>query len=564
MRGLLLSGASSLVFVAVSVAAMVAQGANPSVVESNERDRVQTLERRLEELERETAAELKQTQERRAAEAEQTSKAQLLLLKEAADQSHRTLLWVLSVGGLLGVIGAGIGVWRERTSDQRSARFHEEVTRIAKAHADAAELAAKAATGNISSLTATLESFQKILKFKVLEAQQSATQLEQLNERLKELDAVERGQIEALLQEAKDLRRPRHVYTSQEPTLRRQLEEFARRFDLLPKEVIERYEKNNPGERTVGMLGEMHLRRGIAAYYDNDPVRALRVLETASGYFRKLPGALTGSTGGTSGTLDNRGQAFSEFYLALVHKNYGDSREAQRHIERSYELHGSEKQMEMLTPTTRAEILSYLPNKEVARSFLAQLVGQWSKLTALAPHDDACLARCQLMLGNTFYVAKDWTEAMKHYEAALASRNAAKYYVLYSQALVHDKLHEGDAAEEKRRAAYDALLKSRHLETKKALDTQLSLHALAHACSPDLDTAEDHFDKINDILSRIHDLGGLEVRLFSFEKKKQVDKTEWMKDMMEAVAHAHTTARRHSGPAPKRLSGDADVPEALG
>jgi hypothetical protein len=576
--------------VSVAVTASIAATFSASAAEAPgtpESQRVEVLERRLTELEKSAAADLRAEQERRIKETEKRSQEQQALLKDISDQNYRVLVWVLGLGGVLGLISAFRSMLRERESEKRekesekraaelheraekrtaeqyertekrtveqyeraekrTAALHEEVTRIAKAHADAAEVAAKGAGANVQTLTNTLESFQAILRFKVMEAQHSAEQLDELNERMKDLDLRERGQIEALVQEAKDLRRSRHVYTNPEPTLRRQLEEFARRFDLLPKEVIERFAKTQ-GERSLGPLAELHLRRGIVAYFDNDPVRARRVLETASEYSRRAREAAIQSG------WDERGEAFVEFYLALIHKNYGEQAEAQRHIELSYELYGKDgktENAELLTRTTRAEIRSYGSNTSTARDALQELIKKGRTLKKLAPHDEACLARCMLMLGNTYYVDGEWYEAMKHYEDALGSNNAAKYYVLYSQALVLEKIGQDDEARKKREEAYAALKASGHLETKKALDTQLSLHALGQACSPNDTDALRHFETIHETYSRIHDHGDLQLRLFSFEKKKQIAKSEWMADLSLTVGKVRSD--RTSVVVPKAL-----------
>ncbi len=539
------------VALALGLATTFAHAAAAEAAGTPEAQRVEVLERRLTELEKSAAADLRAEQERRISETEKRAQQQQQLLKDVSDQNYRVLLWVLGLGSVLGVVGAFRSAQREREAEKRTAALHEEVTRIAKAHADAAEVAAKGAGGNVQTLTNTLESFQAILRFKVLEAQHSAEQLNELKNRMKDLDVRERGQIEALVQEAKDLRRSRHVYTNPEPTLRRQLEEFARRFDLVPKEVIERFAKTR-GKRSLGPLAELHLRRGIVAYFDNDPVRARRVLETASEYSKQAMKAATRSG------WDERGEAFVEFYLALIHKNYGEQAEAQRHIEASYELYGKDgktENAELLTRTTRAEIHSYGSNTSTARVALKELIDKGRTLKKLAPHDEACLARCMLMLGNTYYVDGKWDEAMAHYKDALGSNNTARYYVLYSQALVFEKKQQlaetarkvveaaeaAEAAEQKRGEAYDALIASRHLETKKALDTQLSLHALGQACSPNETEALRHFDTIHETYSRIHDHGDLQLRLFSFEKKKQIPKHEWMADLSLAVGKG----RRH-------------------
>lgn len=574
------------VALALALATTFAHAAAAETGGTAEPQRVEGLERRLTELEKTAAADARAEQERRIKEVESRSQQQQQLLKDISDQNYRVLLWVLGLGSVLGLISAFRSMLREREAEkrekesekraaelhertekraaeqferaeQRTAALHEEVTRIAKAHADAAEVAAKGAGANVQTLTKTLQSFQDILRFKVMEAQHSAEQLDELKERMKDLDLRERGQIEALVQEAKDLRRSRHVYTNPEPTLRRQLEEFARRFDLLPKEVIERFAKTQ-GEQALGALAELHLRRGIVAYFDNDPVRARRVLETASQY------SLQARKAAISSGWDERGEAFVEFYLALIYKNYGEQAEAQRHIEASYELYGKDgktENAELLTRTTRAEIRSYGTNTSTARATLEELITKGRALKKLAPHDEACLARCMLMLGNTYYVDGDWDGAMRHYKAALESKNTAKYYVLYSQALVLEEIGQEDEARKKREDAYEALKASGHLETKKALDTQLSLHALGQACSPNDIEALRHFETIHETYSRIHDHGDLQLRLFSFEKKKQIPKHEWMADLSRAVEKR----RRHrsSMVVPKQLPPHvADAPSS--
>jgi tetratricopeptide (TPR) repeat protein len=271
------------------------------------------------------------------------------------------------------------------------------------------------------------------------------------------------------------------------------------------------------------------LRRGIIAYYDNDMSKSRDMLRIAERFFP------FSKQGIASMSRDQKlPTAFTQFYLALIEKNYGEMTVAKEHIEKSYAVYGQNEKEELMTPVTRAEILSYLGNMDNARAAIHEVLDRADKLKALGPlkrHDANYALRARLLLGNTYYLRREWQQALQHYQGTLKpdAGQDSSYYVYHSIAQVHHQLGDEEKAKENKRQAYDMLVETDHLRTKVALDTRILLNALAYLCTraENPEKAKDYMETIRELWHLIQKVNGLQLRLFSFEKKRPIDKHEF-------------------------------------
>jgi tetratricopeptide (TPR) repeat protein len=392
---------------------------------------------------------------------------------------------------------------------------------------------AAGASENVNSLNTILSTFQRIMDFKVAEAKDAQERVQQMENELTELKEAQRQRVEELQQSAVRLRRSRFIYASPDPDLQRQIVEFRTQLDLVQPVILHRH----TGYQPTGVeppdenrhYGEIYLRRGIIAYCDNDMLKSRDMLRIAERFF---PFSEQGI-----GSM-SRGQklptAFTQFYLALIEKNYGEMAVAKEHIEKSYAVYGRNEQEELLTPVTRAEILFYLGDMNDARAAIQEVLDRAAKLQqmgSLKRHDANYALRARLLLGNTCYVRREWQQALQHYQDILKSDAGqdSSYYVYHSIAQVYHQLGNEKEARENKRQAYDMLVETDHLRTKVALDTRILLNALAYLCTraENKEKAKEYMEAILELWLRIQEVDGLQLRLFSFEKKRLVSKDEF-------------------------------------
>ncbi len=401
---------------------------------------------------------------------------------------------------------------------------------------------------NVNSLNAIFSSFARIMDFKVAEAVDTQKLVERMESQLAEMEAAQRQQVEELLTSAVRLRRPRHIYARPDPDLQRRMIEFRTQMDLMQRVVLKRY-TGVASPAANRCYGEIYLRRGIIAYYENDMVKAREMLDTAAKFF---PVPALAQEIASMPPNDRPPTAFIQFYLALIEKNYGEMKKARDHIEKSYAVYGQNEPDELATPVTRAEILSYLGDMDKAREAIQEVLARADALRqieSLKPHDAAYALRAQLLLGNTYYVQGEWRKAFECYQKTLRGdvRRDNVYYAYISIAQVYRQLGKDEAtpederqayeekARENQRLAYEELIATGHLRTKVALDTRILLNALAYLCTRDAepDKAREYRATIQGLWLRIQTVNGLELRLFSLEKKRQVDKGEFWAEIFD-------------------------------
>jgi hypothetical protein len=284
---------------------------------------------------------------------------------------------------------------------------------------------AEGASENVNSLNTILSTFQQIMQFKVVEAEDTRKTLERMKSQLAEVEKklaeaqrrqteTECQQVEELLSSAVRLRRSRFIYTNPDPDLQRQIVEFRTQMDLMQRGTLEQYTGvESPAQNR--RYGEIYLRRGIIAYYDNDMLKSRDMLRIAEQFF---PFSEQGI--GSMSRDQKIPTAFTQFYLALIEKNYGEMAVAKEHIEKSYAAYGQDEPEELLTPVTRAEILSYLGDMDKAQAAIQEVLNRADKLQKpLKRHDANYALRARLLLGNTYYMRREWQQALQHYQDTL-------------------------------------------------------------------------------------------------------------------------------------------------
>jgi len=384
---------------------------------------------------------------------------------------------------------------------------------------------AAGATQNVDSLNTMLATFQRIMEFKVTEAKNVQELMQEMRGELDELKEAQHQQVEELWRSAVRLKRSRFLYTNPDPDLQRQTVEFRTQMDLMQRVVLDRYTGvESPAENH--RYGEIYLRRGVIAYYDNDMLKSREMLRIAERFFPCSEREIE------SMPRDQRlTTAFTQFYLALIEKNYGVMTAAREYIEKSYAVYGRNEPEELMTPATRAEILSYLGDMDNARTAIQEVLGRADDLRQRRPlrrHDAIYALRARLLLGNTYYVSHEWQQALQHYQDTLKADvdRYYSYYVYHSVAQVHHKLGNEEKVKENKRRAYEELVNTGHLRTKVALDTRIILNALAYLCTREdkPQKAQEYREAIQELWLQIREVNGLQLRLFSFEKKRPISK----------------------------------------
>jgi ATP/maltotriose-dependent transcriptional regulator MalT len=128
-------------------------------------------------------------------------------------------------------------------------------------------------------------------------------------------------------------------------------------------------------------------------------------------------------------------------------------------------------------------------------------------------------------------VRGEWEQALQHYQDTLEADESRyySYYTYHSIAQVYHKLGDEKRAKENKCRAYEELVETGHLRTKVALDTRILLNALAYLCMREdkPEKAGECKETVQELWLRIREVNGLQLRLFSFEKKRPVSKDEF-------------------------------------
>jgi tetratricopeptide (TPR) repeat protein len=415
---------------------------------------------------------------------------------------------------------------------------HENIKQI---NALTASVAA-GAKENVQTIHQMFAAIASILEFKAQEAKDVQEGLKGITAWRAEREAEELQSLEDVREVAVGLRASRHAYANPNAELRARLDAYALQFDRIGDRIIYRLTHALGPTSTDVRHAELFLRRGTIAYYANDIVRARRLLRDADRFY-----AVVGLEAVKADPDLARPCGFTKFYLSLVEKNYGDISSAKELIASSWVVWGRGNEREFLTPTVRAEILCAQHEVDAARSCLADVMQVVDRLRKagqeLPAHEAVYVARGHLLLGDTYFIAAEWADAEKHYEAALdADRRAAvaegkahagNYYAQHALAQVYERSGRHQEAVRARLLAHQYLIASSDLVNKRALDTQILLHALGVFCTrlENAEKAREYFARVKQLCATITAVDGLELRLFSLKQKKQIPKGEFVQEL---------------------------------
>jgi tetratricopeptide (TPR) repeat protein len=459
----------------------------------------------------------------------EASQVRMEAMRETNDRNFLLFAILGAIGSLLGGIIVFTTWFRERQeSNQAGQMFELQKTNLSEVNKITAAIA-EGAEQNVERLNTMLSTIQKIMDFKIAEVTNLQELVERAQSQLNELVKAQRQQVEDLLRNAMALRRPRFQYTNPDPDLQQRMKDFQRQMDAVPRVILDQNTGADSPKAERRAHGEIYLRRGVIAYLENDIVKSRQMLNIAQRFFPFSQEEIENMP------LDQRiSTAFTQFYLALIEKNYGNMASALDYINKSYAVYGQKEPGELLTLTTRAEILSYLDSMDIARDAIRKVLERADALRMVKPlerHDANSAFRAHLLLGNTYYIERAWDQALEHYQTALVEdvHKANSYYALYSIAQVYHQKDDKKESEDYESQAYYELINTGHLRMKVALDTHILLNALAYLCTRDArpEEAQVYKEVVRGLWLRIHEVNGLQLRLFSFKKKRPVSKDEF-------------------------------------
>jgi len=383
-----------------------------------------------------------------------------------------------------------------------------------------------------------LDNIKGVLEFKVEESELALKAMEKQAEAAEllpkiqeEFDALKRERDERmddLLKDTKSLIRSRHEYTEPDRELQSAIFQFRIKMDGMSKMFLEKY-SNQPKYSLIFYY------RGLIAFLDGDISTANKMLKISE---QQLPSAETDFA--TMPQEIRFPTAFTQFYLALIEKNYGNIRSAQDHIEKSYLMYGMKEKKELLTLVTLAEILSYTADGiDRARNILEDLFERVEKIVkagALTKAETQYIQRAHLIYGNTSYIIKEWEEARVAYQKVIEI-NEKNYYAHHSLGQILRVEKKPKQAQDNFDKALEHLLDSNHLETKPERSTLITLNALAHYCLHQKDqiAAKKYLDAIKEHMTKIREMDGFELKLFSLKKKRLITKDEFWDELLEEV-----------------------------
>jgi tetratricopeptide (TPR) repeat protein len=222
------------------------------------------------------------------------------------------------------------------------------------------------------------------------------------------------------------------------------------------------------------VMGPLLMTCGAVAYYDNDVIEAKEYLD------RAIDCRLPDHAGSLEANEDYRKRfAVIHYFRSLIHKNWGELPSAFYEIEQSVKLFSSSPG-ELLSPVTRAEMLSYIPGDELrCQGELQGLLQRTAELqTSLEAAGKSLNAnqiklrnRMLLLLGNTHFLQGHIAAALVEYRKAI-NENSYDYYALCSAGQCLALLDQRDEAASTFRTCIDAIERAGDYRKKRELSTR--------------------------------------------------------------------------------------------
>jgi tetratricopeptide (TPR) repeat protein len=290
---------------------------------------------------------------------------------------------------------------------------------------------------------------------------------------------------------------------------------------------------NGMGYETAGDLLYFS---GILAYYDNDVIEARDYLDRAAQC------RATDHEGTLTANPSYRIRfAFIHYFRALIQKNWGDLSEALSEIERSAKLLES-KEGEFLTPVTKVEIRSYVVGgeqgcREELEGLLRQMDGLENALKNQGKRLDSNQSRLRnrvlVFLGNTYFVAGKFQDALNQYARALRLE-ANDYYALASAAQCCKALGQQEAAAEHFKRCLNAIERSGDFGRKREIIGRAVIAVIAANAAKgcgDQDRYERYAREARDMLSGNLAVDSMSPKFFSPATKRLVSSSELLREL---------------------------------
>jgi tetratricopeptide (TPR) repeat protein len=292
-------------------------------------------------------------------------------------------------------------------------------------------------------------------------------------------------------------------------------------------------------EKDFGITGDLLYTCGVIGYYDEDIVGAREFLE------RAVQCRAPDHEGELATNEAYRKRfAFTHYFRAIIQKNWGDLTEALFEIEQSAK-HFKGNGGEFLTPTTKAEILSYLVGRgQDCRSEILTLIERLAELEKdrkannkeLDPNQKRLRNRLLVLLGHTYYVDQDYSAALQEYKRAVAYR-PADYYALGAVAQSLECLDDASAREYWERCL-NAIEKSGDFAHKRERITRAGIAVLAARAAHrygNIERADYWVNEARELLRGDLSVDGLTPKFFSPSTKRLVSSEELLKELDQSV-----------------------------
>jgi tetratricopeptide (TPR) repeat protein len=291
------------------------------------------------------------------------------------------------------------------------------------------------------------------------------------------------------------------------------------------------------GREQVGSLLQI---AGTLAFYDNDVVEARLLLDRAAGA-RAVDhvGALE-----TDEAYRFR-FAFTHYFRALIHKNWGDLSDARHEIEQSTTLLAS-RTSEFLAPVTMGEIISYIRGDEQrARVILDDNVRRMSDLhtarrnegTDLDPNQKRLRNRALTLLGNTHFVLGEFDAAAGKYAEALTF-NGNDYYAMCSLAQCNAAASKQPEAKALFTRCLEAIVRSGDFRRKRERSTLVTIATTAVVAathSEDQLRRIEYAAELKELLSGNLAVADLIPKFFSQTTKRLVTSDQLLEELRDVV-----------------------------
>jgi tetratricopeptide (TPR) repeat protein len=271
---------------------------------------------------------------------------------------------------------------------------------------------------------------------------------------------------------------------------------------------------------------------GVIAYYDNDVIQA-------QNYLNRAADCQAPNHQAQLETNESYRKRFIliHYFRALIQKNWGELSDALHEIEHSVRLLGENNTTEFLTPTTRAEIMSYNPGEELlCRAELNKVLERIKQLQISRTNDGMDLDsnqkrlrnRLLVLLGNNYFVAKDYEMALEQYCQAL-DFNPQDYYALASAGQCRQFLGDSASAQEVFGRCLTSIERSGDFNRKRERITRAVIAVLAAIAAKGSgnQSSYDHWvSEARELLEGDLKVDGLSPKFFSPFTKRLMSSTE--------------------------------------